>query len=73
MNTQQEIQESERLPYLQTLIDPASRRAVVKKYGFGGFCYVYLAEHFYQQPAKFHAEIMAELEDQKNKRLEKSL
>lgn len=44
------------------------RRAIAKD--FRGFCLIYLSHYFYLEPATFHPQLLQELANEKNKRLE---
>ena len=66
----QNFLESEQYIYLRTLNSKEARREIIKAHGFIGFCYIYLVEHFYQEPADFHQDMMEHLQDRNNKRVE---
>lgn len=40
-----------------TIKSRAGRRAYVRKFGFTGFCYIYLANYFYMDDADFHPDM----------------
>lgn len=44
--------------------NPDVRRHIVETYGLAGFTWVYLAHHFNLEPADFHPDLIAALEDQ---------
>ena len=46
------------------------RRALVKRFGFIGFCRVYLPHYFYLEGASFHLDMAREIENADNKLLE---
>lgn len=43
--------------------NPDVRRHIVETYGLAGFTWVYLSHHFYQEPADFHPDLIAEIEN----------
>lgn len=45
------------------------RRDLVKMYGFRMFCLIYLAHHFYREPAVYHPEMISALDDDSIRRL----
>lgn len=54
---------------LDRAIDSHEMRRKIAK-DFRGFCLIYLTHYFYLDPATFHPQLVRELVDEKNKRLE---
>lgn len=52
-------------PDWSLLNDYEGRRALVKHFGFQGFCLTYLPHHFYLPPSVFHPELMRIVSDHK--------
>lgn len=52
------------------ITNPETRRHIVKTYGLAGFTWLYLAHHFNLEPADFHPDLIAALEDKSEEMLE---
>lgn len=50
--------------------NPVVRRYIVQEYGLAGFTWVYLSHHFNLEPADFHPDLIAALEDPSEEMLE---
>lgn len=50
--------------------NPVTRRYIVQEYGLAGFTWVYLPHHFNLEPADFHPDLIAALEDRDEEMLE---
>ncbi len=49
--------------FAQAISDPTLRKALVKQYGFGIWCLIYLSHYFELEPAEFFHELIANLDD----------